>query len=98
MREKGAGVFTTRAFHKGEYICEYRICRVYSPKKKAKYIREYSKNQEGSYFLEAAYSKRLVFDATRKFDQYGRFINHAVRKNANIQYFRPLFIREGNGG
>ena len=90
---KGRGVFATRAFQKGEYICEYRTCRVYSPKKKAKYIREYSKNKEGSYLLESAYGKRLIFDATRKFSQYGRFINHAVRKNANVQYFKPLFIR-----
>ena len=89
---KGRGVFTTAPVSKGGYLCEYRTTKVYHPSKKAKYESEYDRNDEGSYCLETQYGKRLVFDATRCYDQFGRYINHST-KSANCRYWRPLFVR-----
>lgn len=90
---KGRGVFCTANIKKGDYLCEYRTCRVYSKAKKAKYEKEYEANNEGCYLLETLYGKKLVFDATRCFDQYGRYINHARGKTANCKYHPPLRVR-----
>lgn len=76
---------------KGTYLCEYRTTKVYHPKQRAKYEDEYIKNGEGSYLLETNYSPKLIFDATRCYDQFGRFINHSNKGNCN--YWHPLFVR-----
>ena len=51
-------------------------------------------NGEGSYLLETQFGSKLVFDATRCYDQCGRYINHSSSGRAkNCRYWRPLFIR-----
>ena len=89
---KGRGVFATEDIKKGTYLCEYRTTRVYHPKQRAKYEWEYEKNGEGSYLLETQFGKKLIFDATRCYDQVGRYINHASLKT-NCNYWRPLYVR-----
>lgn len=89
---KGRGVFATETICKGDFICEYRTKRVYHPTLKPKYEKEYQTNNEGCYLLEAVQGRRLVFDATRCYDQYGRYINH-TRRGANCRYWRPLMVR-----
>ena len=91
-RRKGRGVFATARIQKGEFLCEYRTNRVYHPKHRAKYEREYELNDEGSYLLETQYGRKLVFDATRSFHQLGRYINHSSTHH-NCRYWRPLFVR-----
>lgn len=91
-RRKGRGVFATRKIEKCEYLCEYRTTRVYHPKKREKYERKYEANDEGSYLLETQYGRKLVFDATRSYDQLGRYINHSSTHH-NCRYWRPLLVR-----
>ena len=50
------------------------------------------KNEEGSYLLETQVGKKLVFDAMRAYDQFGRYLNHAS-SGGNARYWRPLFVR-----
>ena len=42
--------------------------------------------------LETQFGRRLVFDATRVYDQLGRYINHSSI-GANCNYWCPLFVR-----
>ena len=55
---------------------------------------EYSINNEGSFILEAKVGNgtKMCFDATRTIYSYGRLINHAGSKMANIKPHRPLYI------
>ena len=91
-QRKGRGVFATRKLEKGEYLCEYQTTKVYHPKKREKYEREYEANNEASYLLETQYGRKLVFDATRSYDQFGRYINHSSTHH-NCRYWRPLLVR-----
>ena len=51
-------------------------------------------NSEGCYIVESSFpvekEGHLCFDATRRFDQLGRYINHAQRPNAKVT--RPFKI------
>ena len=89
---RGRGVFAKTDIEKGTYLCEYRTTRVYHPNKKDKYVKEYELNGEGCYLLETCYKPKLVFDATRCFDQIGRYINHSS-SGGNCCYWRPLYVR-----
>lgn len=91
-RRKGRGVFAIKKIEKNEYLCEYRTTRVYHPRKREKYESEYDANQEGSYLLETQYGPKMVFDATRCYDQLGRYINHSST-HTNCRYWRPLLVR-----
>lgn len=71
-RKKGRGVFALEDISRGEYLCEYRTNAVYPRAEKAKRIKEYDRNEEGSYLIETVYGRRVVFDATRKFQQVPR--------------------------
>ena len=53
-------------------MCEYCTNAVYPKAEKVKHIKEYDRNEEGSYLLETAYGRRMVFDATRMFQQVSR--------------------------
>lgn len=81
------GVFATGHIHKGEWLCEYRGL-VYPLSELEKYIQEYDLNGEGSYIVTSKYpvkgSTRLCWDATRRMNQYGRFLNHAKHPNASL--------------
>ena len=85
----GRGVFSTEPIKKGTFLCEYRTGRIYHPQKRANY---YVKNGEGSSLLETQFGRRLVFDATRVYDQLGRYINHSSI-GPNCNYWGPLFVR-----
>ena len=64
----------TLTIHKHSYICEYRAT-ITTQTEYDKLTEEYTANDEGSY--EQVSSKWAIFDATRKLDQYGCYINHA---------------------
>ena len=53
---------------------------------------EFRRNQEGCYIVNAAYSLpglgRLYFNATRKFHQLCRYLNHAL--NPNVVLMPPM--------
>ena len=89
--ERGCGVFATKMIPKHTYICEYRATiRTQAQYEKLK--DEYETNEEGSYVLEGQVgSSWLIFDATRKLDQCGRYINHA-RHGVNVKPHPPLKV------
>lgn len=99
---KGRGIVTTEGIKKGAYVCEYRTYRVYPARSaEAQALKEdYEKNNEGSYVLETAYAvpglgQRICFDATRRFRDLGRLINHAPAGSSecNLKAARPYFVR-----
>ena len=92
---KGLGVFTTKSFMRGEYVAEYKTQEVYSRKEKKDHEEEYILNEEGCYVLEAKFNERWwCFDATRRFEQFGRYINHSSSKEANVRPHGPVSIRK----
>ena len=98
VREGGVcdrGVFATSTISKGNWLCEYKAGAVFGISEKAAIEAEYEQNGEGSYIIESTFSiaseGRICFDATRKFTQIGRYINHAQRPNAKLT--RPFKIR-----
>lgn len=91
---KGRGVFSKDQFDTGEYLCEYETAEVYPRKDKKKREAEYAANGEGCYVLEACVEgKWLCFDATRRYNSIGRYINHAATKLATAKLFHPLMVR-----
>ena len=69
--EHGRGVFATKNIPKHSYICEYRSNL--TPDQSQKQNEEYTVNDKGCYVLEGQVgSKWLMFDATRKLNQFGR--------------------------
>ena len=98
-RGKGRGVVAMQRIAKGEYVCEYRTYRVYpvGSVEEAQHSREYEVNGEGSYVLQTAYpvpefGARLCFDATRRYSDVGRLINHSSALY-NLKPGTPLFLR-----
>ena len=91
----GRGVFATEAIKKGSWLCEYKTTRVFNRSELKQVEAEYLANNEGSYIVEAAYAVgkegHLCFDATRKYHQFGRYINHA--KKANAMVTPPFMVR-----
>ena len=54
--------------------------------------REYLRNEEKTAAVEAKIDgHRYFFDATRRLEQYGAYINHSI--NPNIRPFPPVFVR-----
>ena len=76
-------------------MCEYKIAAVYPIDQKAAIEAEYDENGEGSYIIDSTFpipkEGRICFDATRKFNQIGRYLNHAQSPNAKLT--RPYKIR-----
>ena len=96
---KGRGVISEESIKKGQYVCEYRTYRVYpvGSVQEAQLAAEYDQNAEGSYILTTAYAvpqfgARLCFDATRRFKDIGRLINHSA-KGANLKPGPPVHAR-----
>ena len=92
----GRGVFAKAFIAKGEWLCEYKTHAIYTTRKaKDEAEEEYTRNQEGCYIVETAYplpgQGRIFFDATRKFHQFGRYLNHALSPNATLM--PPVYIR-----
>ena len=96
---KGRRVVAREPISKGSYVCEYRTYRVYPVgSDEAKSLaKEYELNQEGSYVLQTAHpvpgvGRRLCFDATRRFKDVGRLINHSALRY-NIKPCKPVYVR-----
>ena len=89
------GVFATGTIRKGSWLCEYKTAAVYPIDQKAAIEAEYDENGEGSYIIDSTFpipkEGRICFDATRKFNQIGRYLNHAQSPNAKLT--RPYKIR-----
>ena len=84
----GRCVFATAAIAKGDWLCEYKTTRVFSLSEKAAVEEEYDLNNEVSYIVEIGFpvpnEGHLCWDATRKYNQLGRYMNHEKRANAKI--------------
>lgn len=96
---KGRGVVTMEAIAKGASVCEYKTYRVYpvGSSEEKTLAMEYEKNGEGSYVLHTAYTipevgTRLCFDATRRYNDIGRLINHST-DGCTLKPGKPLFLR-----
>ena len=90
----GRGVFATGPISKNQWLCEYKGI-VYPRRQMQSHIDEYKRNGEGSYIIASKHpvggETRLCWDATRYFDQLGRYINHG--KNFNATTTAPRFAR-----
>ena len=91
----GRGVFATGEINKGSWLCEYKTTCIFPLAEKSVVEAEYDANGEGSYIIDSSFSfpqeGHLCFDATRKYDQLGRYLNHAQRPNAKLS--RPFNVR-----
>ena len=88
-------MFALESIPKHSYICEYITAEVYPRSLKKSHEDEYKENGEGCYIFEArvALGQWYCFDATRRMDQFGRFMNHAPGEAANSKAFPPKKIR-----
>ena len=90
------GMFAKAFIPKGEWLCEYKTTSVFTTKKaRDKAEEEYRRNQEGCYIVDTAHTLpgqgRLYFDATRKYHQFGCYLNHVLSPNATIM--PPVYVR-----
>ena len=97
VRQRGVaarGVFATAAILKNDWLCEYKGL-VYPQKEMNGKVEEYDKNKEGCYIVTSEHpvggESRMCWDATRHFNQIGRYINHALQPNAILT--SPYFVR-----
>ena len=97
VREGGIaerGVFATGRVAKGSWLCKYKGL-VYPASERKKYEEMYNLNGEGSYIIESFSTipncGRMCWDATRRYHQIGRYINHAQKLNAKVT--RPYEVR-----
>ena len=98
VRERGIagrGVFATGSVAKGSWLCEYKAGLVYPASERKKYEEIYDLNGEGSYIVESSYAVpkqgRMCWDATRRYNQIGRYLNHAQKPNAKLT--QPYNVR-----
>ena len=86
----GRGVFALSPISKGKWLCEYK-----GSVTPAKQTSDQHKYDKGSYRVTSTYTvgdgPRLCWDATRKFHQLGRYLNHAVDYNGRLT--SPEFVR-----
>ena len=91
----GRGVFAEAAISKGSWLCEYKATKIYPPSEKPTYEEMYALNNEGCYIVESAYAVpnvgKLCWDATRCYNQIGRYMNHAQHSNAEMT--QPVYVR-----
>ena len=86
-------MFALETIPKNGYICESKTHRPPYPRSEKAIEQEYPHNQEGCYIVEArGPTGWLCFDATRRYDQYGRYINHAPERMANARLANPVLI------
>jgi SET domain-containing protein len=91
----GRGVFCKEYIPKGSWLCEYKAGLVYPPSERKKHEEIYDLNGEGSYIIESTYAipnhGRMCWDATRRYNQIGRYMNHAQKPNAELT--QPYEVR-----
>ena len=95
--ERGRGLFTNSPIKAKAFICEYKYhkSRPPFPRKLRQAIEEeYRQSGEGCYILEAQDQDGAwwCFDATRRVNSYGRYINHAAGNMANAMPVPPAVI------
>ena len=75
------------------YICEYKTTKVYDSRiEYEKRLQEYEKNGETSATISHKVGRTTyLYDATRRFNQFGRYMNHSCQPNVRLH--RPIFIR-----
>jgi hypothetical protein len=76
VTECGRGLVCKQPINSGHYVCEYEG-EVYPRSRMRAKIKEYERNGEGSYILEAqlpADQGWICIDATRTYDGYGRYV------------------------
>lgn len=94
-KEKGRGVCAEEEIVKGEFVCEYKYTTSYPRKQWALMEEGYKANGEGCYVMDVvAGGKKLCIDATVNLNSWGRYINHAPQREANVKQYRPLLIRD----
>lgn len=84
LEEKGRGIFSTKTFNKGDFICEYAGELIDAIEARAREI-EYEKDPDiGSYmyFFEFK-NKKYCVDATKESDRLGRLLNHS-KTSSNV--------------
>ena len=81
VRDGGIGgrvFFATDVIEKGSWLCEYKTTSVFPQEEKPAVEAEYDANGKGSYITDSSYpipnEGHLCFDATRKFEQLGRYM------------------------
>ena len=93
VEDKGRGVFALEMIPKGGYVLEYKTSEVYKRREMKKKVEEYKTNDEGSYILEAQTKDGWwCFDATRRFNSFGRLLNHS-HTAPNVRMHKPMLVR-----
>ena len=78
MEGKGRGIFSTRAFAKGEFVCEYAGELISVQKARVREIKYAEDPEIGSYMYFFSYkNKKHCIDATAESDRFGRLLNHS---------------------
>jgi len=98
IENKGRGIFSTRSFERGEFVCEYAgemISYKVAKKREEKYSLDVNIGCY-MYFFEHK-SKHYCIDATAETDRLGRLFNHSkVAGNCHTKLFemnsRPYLI------
>ena len=79
---KGRGIFSTRSFHKGEFVVEYAGDLISTEEAEVR-DEKYSKNIDkyGSFMYYFVYKEtKWCIDATIESGKYGRLLNHSCKK------------------
>ena len=85
-------MFASNDIPKNFFICEYKTTKVCSKNEYMQRSFEYEKNNETCAAVEAKIEGRInYFDATRRYNQFGRYINHSTAPN--VRPHPPIFIR-----
>lgn len=83
--EKGRGVFAGTKIPKHTFVCEYKTTNVYYQKQYDKRNKEMEANDEVCLIVEYKVGMSILyFDANRRFNQYGKYMNHG-RREANVK-------------
>ena len=84
MEGKGRGIFSTRAFAKGDFVCEYAGELISVQEARAREIKYAEDPEIGSYMYFFSYkNKKHCIDATAESDRLGRLLNHS-KTSSNV--------------
>ena len=90
---EGEGLFTRELIKAHSFISEYKVAKTRPPypRRQRPAIEKEYEQSEGCYILEAHDNEGRwwCFDATRRLNQYGRYINHAPGSMANVMPVPP---------
>lgn len=90
VREGNAG---RRVFAKGSWLSKFKATRVFPASERAKVEEEYD---EGCCIIQSMYDVpslgEMCWDATRRFHQIGKYLNHLNHPNAELT--RPYWVRK----